>query len=166
MSPVLWKHGVHCNWIFLTSYCLYILRTPDSSHRWSALGILLNLSLCTFLNIWVHIVGEYYLHVEYICVVSRGVSAPPTVQEAIEPFCWIFYGLFLQTHAYDRSIPPDIICVCWNENWCLFLVHTGSCICETLHLSIWDHDCHWHLLPRDFVIRHGCWYIILLHWLY
>ena len=151
MIPDLWKHVMCCGWGCLTSFKFYTLRTPVPSHWWISFDVLLNWPLWTLRHVWVHLFGKVPVSVEPFWMVSGGVSSPPSIQQVIDPTCWISYGLFGYTHVTRHGIPVGILWAILDGKWREFLIQPVRSISGLMRFSSRGHESHYRLIPWMFI---------------
>ena len=161
MRPAICKHRMLCCCGCIPPRYVGILGTPVHCQCWVALGILLNWMISMLFPIRVRFVGAVPVRVEPIQMIYGVISYHPALQGGLDPYCCFTCSIFNHTHSYSYSVPPGIICACWNEHWCFFLIHPCRFICYIFYFYAWFHESHWSLLLWFFVRYRWLWYCII-----
>ena len=84
------------------------LGTPVNPHHLRTLFEVMNLLVCTFRNVWDHIVGAVNVHVKPACIISGGVGSPPSLQGEFNPpidFLIAHLSKIIHTATVSHMVP-------------------------------------------------------------
>ena len=115
-----------------------------------------------FRNVWFPIVGSVHVGVEPVCMVSRGISAPPALQQDVGPTWCLPYGHFCHTHVHGGGIPVGIIWAIMSRQLGVFLIPTLKSM-SIMKFSSCCRESHWRIFLWIFISRFCRSLRILLH---